>query len=641
MKAFWQRWQARWRYSLDEFFARSNLSLLLVPAGFTLLLIFASASAISLLHIQPEGGSFWQVFWHTLLRALDPGTISGDSTENLPFLLIMLLVTLSGIMLVSLLIGLLDNILEAHIYQLRKGRSQVPEEDHYVILGWSPQIYLILRELIVGHNGRGVRIVILADRDKMEMDDAIRERVLHPLRRENGWRFWRSPARVICRTGNPMEPLDLNIVNPQRSRAVLILSEAEEGSDPVDRDIYTVKTVLALTHSSQQRRLNIVAAVHSERTLAVLADLEQRHDIFPIYSQDIIARIMAQTALQAGLSSIYTDLLNFEGDEVYMKEAPALTGRAYAEALLAYETSAVLGLVRNGRILLNPHPQTRLLPDDQIVAISRDEDSLQIDARPAPLIRREFFSAVAPETQLLPTARVLVFGWNSYAPLVLEQMLQYISQKSTLTIVTNQALAHRAQRSIKEQLRARVRFEARDATDRQALAELRPETYDHVLLLSNDALDPQRADAHTLYTLLHLRDMMKSDRTPFTLVSEMRDLLNRKLATAAQVDDFIVSDHLISLLMVQLVTDQRRHALYRELFAVEGAEIYLKPITRYVQTGVPVNFYTLVASAARYGETAIGYRLGSQVGQEARLNPPKAETLTFSAQDQLIVLAEG
>ena len=56
-------------------------------------------------------------------------------------------------------------------------------------------------------------VAILADRDKVEMEDEIRAR-LGSLGR----------LRVVCRTGSPTEPADLELVNPQAAASVLVLS---------------------------------------------------------------------------------------------------------------------------------------------------------------------------------------------------------------------------------------------------------------------------------------------------------------------------------------------------------------------------------------------------------------------------------
>ena len=50
-----------------------------------------------------------------------------------------------------------------------------------------------------------------------------------------------------------------------------------------------------------------------------------------------IARIAAQTGCQSGLAVVYSELLNFHGNEVWFKEVPGLVGMTFGQALLAYE----------------------------------------------------------------------------------------------------------------------------------------------------------------------------------------------------------------------------------------------------------------------------------------------------------------
>jgi hypothetical protein len=74
---------------------------------------------------------------------------------------------------------------------------------------------------------------------------------------------------------------------------------------------------------------------------------------------DLIARV-AQTSRQSGLSVVYTELMDFGGDEIYFKHEPALSGKTFGEALLAYEDSSVMGIRKSdGTVLLSPAMDTR------------------------------------------------------------------------------------------------------------------------------------------------------------------------------------------------------------------------------------------------------------------------------------------
>ena len=175
-----------------------------------------------------------------------------------------------------------------------------------------------------------------------------------------------------------------------------------------------------------------------------------------------------------------------------------------------------------------------------------------------------------------------------------------------------------------------------DIRDRDLLESLEATEYDHVIVLAYSHLEQQEADAITLVTLLHLRDIAERDETPFSIISEMLDLRNRELAEAAKVDDFIVSEHLISLMMSQLSENAELMDVFTDMFDPEGAEIYLKPVSDYVTTGQPVNFYTVTEAARRRGETAIGYRIMSESHDADKAygvhtNPKKSERVSFSA----------
>jgi hypothetical protein len=110
------------------------------------------------------------------MRTLDSGTMGGDT--GWAFRWVMLFVTLGGIFVVSALIGVLSSGLEGKLDELRKGRSRVIEKDHTIILNWSASIFDIISELTIANLSRkNPRIVIMANMDKVEMEDEIAAKV--------------------------------------------------------------------------------------------------------------------------------------------------------------------------------------------------------------------------------------------------------------------------------------------------------------------------------------------------------------------------------------------------------------------------------------------------------------------------------
>ena len=110
-------------------------------------------------------------------------------------------------------------------------------------------------------------------------------------------------------------------------------------------------------------------------------------------------------------------------------------------------------------------------------------------------------------------------------------------------------------------------------------------------------------------------------------------------------DDFIVSANLISLLLAQVSENKYLNAVFADLFDSDGSEIYLKFARDYVETGRPINFYTIVEAARQRNEVAIGYRIVANANDSEKqygikVNPNKSDTITFTAEDRIIVVSE-
>ena len=165
-------------------------------------------------------------------------------------------------------------------------------------------------------------------------------------------------------------------------------------------------------------------------------------------------------------------------------------------------------------------------------------------------------------------------------------------------------------------------------------------------MLASSNLEAQRADAKTLITLLHLRDIAEAHGVDLNVVSEMLDDRNRELAEVTQADDFIVSDKLISLMLSQVSENKQLTEVFDQLFNSSGAEIYLRPAEQYVTPGQSADFYSVIEAARRKGETAIGHRFeeharSSEHFYGVSVNPLKTESHVYAAGDKIIVLAEG
>jgi voltage-gated potassium channel Kch len=614
----------RFRYWFDGWMAKGTGSLIALLAIVTGILIIVITVVTFVLRALPIGQpkDFPDLLWGTLMRALDSGTIAGDVGWG--YRGMMLIITIAGIVVVASLISIISGAFDGKVEELRKGRSRVLESDHTLVLGWSRKVFSLVSELSVANESRGrSAIVILADRDKVEMEDAIRDQVGST-----------GKTKIICRTGDPMNLVDLQLGNPNGARSIVLLG----GDDDDDPDSTVIKTALALTNNKARtsEKYHIVGELKDAANLEA-AQLVGRDEANWVLAQDLISRVTVQSCRQSGLSVVYTELLDFDGDEIYFTEQSSLVGRSYFETQFAFVDSTVIGIATPAGVLINPPAERLYAAGEQLIVIAEDDSAIAI-AAPRPF---DESAILAPKPFTPVPETTLVLGYNSGLHMMLAELDSYVTEGSSVMVV-----ADIPDPGLPSFANMPVTFRRADPTHRDVLDSLVLEESDHIIVLAaKETLPTQRADAKTLITLLHLRDIAEKLNVELNVVSEMLDDRNRELAEVTNADDFIVSEKLVSLMLSQVSENEQLTDVFGILFDSDGSEIYLRPAELYIAPGTEVDFYTVLEAARRVGETAIGYRIHAHAhsADEAygvHVNPNKAERLAFSPGDKIIVLAE-
>lgn len=614
----------RLRYRFDNALSAGIgvILLWLALASLVMVVICGLILLVGGIEFAEEKLSLAEAVWQSFVRTLDPGVIGADTGWQ--FRLVALIVTLGGIFIVSTLIGLIANGISDKLDELRKGKTPVLESGHTLILGWSPKILSIISELMIANeNQPRSRIVVMAPEDKVAMEDEIRSRV-----------EFNRHTKVICRTGNPSDPHELEIVRPLEARAIIVINPEDESGDA-----QVIKTVLALMHFDPGlRNIRVVAELVDPRHARSLASTTENR-VLTVVSSEVIARITAQVCRQSGLSMVYQELLDFGGDEIYFAGEPGLEGMSFGDVLLAYKTSSVIGMRRSdGTVTLKPPMATAFAAGDQVIAISEDDDTVVMSDRDG----RQTFQGVEVSSPMeLEVERVLVVGWNPLGPAILRQLDKYVASGSYVKVMFDPELVKLRDLENEEYERFSVEWERADSSETEPLREvLAGDSFDHVVLLCyRHGLSVAESDARTLMTLLQLRQMLKEiapDR-PVSIVTELLDVGDVELGRVANPDDFIVSEQLVSLLLAQLAENPELSKVFDDLFDTGSSEIVLKPLNRYVDAG-HVTFGDAVAAARSKDEVAIGFKRGEGGPDAVVVNPPKDTQVPSGPNDQLIVL---
>jgi Trk K+ transport system NAD-binding subunit len=617
------------RYRFDTAMAKGPSRVLLWLGAVTV--VFAVAGGLVLLSTQANtgAGKTLKDFFLSLVATVDGGGeigLTGGFTGNAWYLAVSFVLGFGGLVIVSAFIGLLATIMTEQAERLRKGRSVIIERDHTLVLGWSGKVFDVVSELVeANRNQRRACVVILADQDAAEMNDALKERITD-----------RGPTKIVCRRGDPSDPVSLDIVRAEDARSVIVLSESEG-------DASAIRTTLALMQRDPGLlRLRLVVEVNDPHTARILSRVTDDR-ISTVVSAEVVARITAQVCRQPGLSAIYQDFLDFDGDEIYFTSADGVAGATFSQALLAYPTASVIGLRRaDGSIVLDPPGDTVIEPDDAIIAVAEDDDRLTVGAVPAPTPVPDRRRPAVPVT----LEHILIIGWNALGPLVLGELDTNVAAGSTALVLVDPVLLGSEPTALPVTTRLTVTVDtlagglAGDALERVITAT----HFDHIVLLCyRGDRSVAESDAQTLLTLLQLRDLLadRDDGGPVpSIATELLDSRDVHLARLEHSDDFVVSERLTSLMMSQLSENPALRMVFDDLFSPTGTQLTLEPAQDYAPLDEDLTYEAVIRGGIAMAGIVIGWRVAAADGSGpvVRLNPAKSDVIRFGPSDQVIVM---
>jgi hypothetical protein len=319
---------------LDQFLAWPPFIQIPVIIALTIALVAAWGAIAA----DITGLSWRQGMWFALTRFMDAGAMVGD--EGRARRLLAIGVTTSGILVVSFLTGAFASKLGERIQELRSGRSPIMESDHLLILGFDAKVPLIVREL--ARSKQRVTVVVLAQEEKTMLDARLRFVRNVPSAR----------VRPFSRSGDPRSELALLRVCADRARTILVIAPSRLDDDHALR--WSVSTLLAIRSAVGADFRGRVIVESRRATHAPLLALtgeaglarSARLPIEIFASDDIVARVLAQSIRQGGVYFALRELLSFRGSELYVEELPAaLVGKTFDDAHALVEHGIAVGVL--------------------------------------------------------------------------------------------------------------------------------------------------------------------------------------------------------------------------------------------------------------------------------------------------------
>lgn len=620
--------KSKLRYWFDNQMASGTGALIRLLFIVTAIAVFVVGLLIFAI-FHPEAG-YGSSLFTALVHIMDPGTMAEDGDGSVFYIIFMLVVCFIGILLTSTLTGIICNAIDDRVQELRRGKSVVVEKNHVVVLGTDNGIYTIISELIEANlNQKREALVIMDDKiPKDEMDENVRQRFPDT-----------KTTRVICRSGSICDLNDLSVCSIDTCRSVIVNA---------DDDSLTIKSILAVTKiikESGNKNCYIAAVIRDEHNVQAAEIAGEGYAVILSF-RDAMSRIIAHTSRHAGLSAVYTELFDYDGSEFYIEEHAEVVGKPMYELNRYFPVSIVAGMRKpDGRILINPDPETLVEAGDKLVLFAEDDGVSIPVPEAAPVDQSAVLTKHVPEEPL--TNDILILGYSRDIPLILEEEDHYVANGSLVTIaIPEDQTDHFEELSALTFQNIHLQVLVTDIYNRDELEKLLRNDNTLVLVLADadDAMTDEEAekkDAKILMILLQLKYLSaKGHRMKVT--SEVLRAENEELAEITEVNDFVIGRNISSLILTQISQYRELKDIFHELLTEEGSEIYVRPAKHYIRIERPVNIYTAGYAAAIRKEVLIGYRKYDKETDSYTIisNPPKDSMVQWGEEDCFIVIAE-
>ncbi|KAK3247910.1 hypothetical protein CYMTET_42606 [Cymbomonas tetramitiformis] len=660
---------------------------LLIVVSTTVLVVLGGSYAVRKIHeFNGDKMPFMESIWFTW--GMIVASSNHTKMKGWPIRGVSLGLFFLGIVTYSIMIGTITSRIKTQIDMAAKGISttKVTSVGHLVIAGYNSQVPPMLNHLQGLETGISAlcsrRTVLLSEPDRFSSDKAqsyaqgVGDKILH-------------------RQGNMFNPKTLDLANFERASGFVIMGS---GSDRNDASAKSVINVLALSKIIEDFPGHVVVQVPNNDTAELVKSVGGLK-IEPVV--DMSASLFLHCGRFPGLSHVYRTLLSHDAaTRLLLVTLPADRSVLFKEvqARLADAGSTACGILQQP---VNPSTKAEIIwsteltsddvvnPDDLVVAIGAPKVDVWSPTWSPPEYIRELRltsktskpqtrrKAPMPPSNPIATQEegsvkavqetLLVLGWNSgVARMIMELDETYdeFNGSARVLVLSHTPIAER-ENYLKKQLQLEhlelKHLDVKHVTGSPISTTALKSLIDHYVRDSSSSSVPQvsvivvseanwrhggeqnKADQDAIYTLLMAEKLCHTQGVP--IANMIAEVVDPKLA-----DDIgelhpsvscIAMNEIMSLMTAGVVEHRDINAIWKELMAAEGYEIYLKPSFVYLQPPITsgilreqrseeLTFGSLVKRAEARGDIAIGYRTadGTLV-----INPDHTDTLKLSNHD--------
>lgn len=594
------------KYRFDNRMAKGNSGMVKMLLTATLVVVVALSVAITLL-TEAEERSFFGSLWDTMASTVN-AWMPYSEDGNVGSIVLTALAAVTGLLFTSILIGIITTAIEEKVTGLREGNSVVLENGHVVVLGFTPGEYTLIEQLIAACRGEKQCILIAGDMPRSEMESNIAENVEIP-----------KNIRLICRCVDTGDIVSLGVCSIPDCKTVVV-----NHSD----DVSNLKSALAVRRilsENNNHSVKIISSVSSD-SFVVPGQLAKDMNLINIPVNDMIARVIAHSCTETGISAVYTDLFDIDGGNLQIEAFPQTVGKTFGEVLRTMNGAVPLGISSENGERLNPPSMQTVLQTDKLIVWAEEGRSVSFSEdrfRNIPTLKQ---ASVAEEKKT-----VMIGTSKAMKTIVME-----LPEQPNVLVAANLSsdAAETLSAFVKERNDIFLEFFDGDVMDDAALTNLLTGAH-HVVILSDENDEPARVDTLNILCYLKITEIKKRMDLHFSTTLELHSEKHLQLVDRDADTDFIIAPHIVSMFLSQLTDRPGVIGVFKELLSNRGSEIHLKPASVFGDNG------RLSCAEIRAGLLTMHMIfLGYFRDGEAVMNPEIDTDITLDADTKLIVISE-
>jgi len=449
----------------------------------------------------------------------------------------------------------------------------------------------------------------------------------------------------------------------------VILLQPEGGEE--EPKVYEHSSKMATTiyglHQHAKKRQNVVIEMPLEAKDKALVEnalnaldtkKQDEKNYERVYPEDLLAKVAAQCSLQPGLAPVFGELLvqSTDGAEFYFEPAgQRFAGRTFGETWKCFKEVVLVGvLYPDGSINLSPSDSCVLQAKDKLIFIADDEKQLRqgFDSSPqldksyntgddwSPgMMKRKTKKATKEEPPLL-----VMLGCNPRVGDYLSGLDEFAERGTRVTLVSETDVKSLV--NLKDYRNLKIKTIVGSPLDEENLeaAEVRKATSVRIVSSKSELQD---ADVLPVLGLLGSKFKLTQDGNKTALLVELMDDQNTPMGhnivssmpgmDHSQVH-IRVNDSLLSGMISQVASNSMLQNVLAELTRAEGAEFYLTPVEKVLESFGEYSFGDVTARVRGLNATTLGYM--DAHGGGVSLNPNKDSVYTYKPGDKLIIIAD-